>query len=293
MKRKMISLLLVLTCLLSLTGCMCRHEVWLVADCTTPRTCEECGETEGAPLGHSWYVATCTDPKTCENCGETEGHALGHEWLDATVDAPKTCEVCGETEGEPLVINDKDKLVGTWKCEMDLAEQINTEMALDAESAEYLNFSSFEIVVYLQFNEDDTYSMYTDTDAMEETLDAAVADFAEGMARYLEDSIYAETGMEMTADEILATAGMSMDDLMAEAFPEGMAEEIAAGMTQSGKFEAKNSMLFTSVDPSYDVDPDVYETYELDGNTLSITGFVGQGSSATGGVYPLIFNKIG
>ena len=75
---------------------------WDNADCTVPKTCNTCGETEGAALGHTWADATCTAPKTCDACGATEGEALGHTWVDADCDTPKTCSVCGETEGEAL-----------------------------------------------------------------------------------------------------------------------------------------------------------------------------------------------
>ncbi len=101
MKKRFVLLLLAVLCLLALSGCACEH-VWEEADCTTPKTCSECSETEGAPLGHSWLAATCSAPKTCENCGETEGEALPHTFADATCSAPQTCSVCGETEGEAL-----------------------------------------------------------------------------------------------------------------------------------------------------------------------------------------------
>ncbi len=130
MKKIVIATLLVVT-MLVMAGCFCKHE-WVDADCTTPKTCSRCEETEGAPLGHTWMAATCEDPKTCEECGETEGEALphnfadatcdapktcidcgttegealGHTWVDATYDAPKTCSVCGATEGEPLKLTD-------------------------------------------------------------------------------------------------------------------------------------------------------------------------------------------
>lgn len=79
------------------------HEhVWKKATCTKPKTCTECGETEGSPLGHTWTAATCTAPKTCNVCGETEGTALAHTWIEATCTTPKTCSVCGETEGSTL-----------------------------------------------------------------------------------------------------------------------------------------------------------------------------------------------
>lgn len=188
---------------------------------------------------------------------------------------------------------DEDKLVGKWKCEMDLADQINAEMALDEEMAEYLNFTSFEIVVYMEFTKDGTYSMYADKDALEATMDVVLEDFADGMAKYLEDMILSETGVEMSAEDILAASGMTMDDMLAEAFPEGMVDEIADGMKQEGKFEAKDGKLFTSAGLEYNVDPEVYETYELSGSTLTITDYVGDDADEVFGVYPLVFNKVG
>lgn len=53
---------------------------------------------------HSWKAATCTTPKTCTDCGQTEGVALGHsvgEWekepidaINATQDTVKRCTRC-------------------------------------------------------------------------------------------------------------------------------------------------------------------------------------------------------
>lgn len=100
--KKLFCLMLVLLLALTLAACGCKHETWNDADCVTPKTCAECGETEGAPLGHSWLAATCETPKTCEVCGVTDGEALGHTWVDATCAAPKTCTACGLTEGETL-----------------------------------------------------------------------------------------------------------------------------------------------------------------------------------------------
>ncbi len=79
----------------------CDHD-FKPATCTSPKTCDLCGETEGEALGHTWVDADCDTPKTCSVCSETEGEALGHTWVDATTEAPKTCESCGETEGDPL-----------------------------------------------------------------------------------------------------------------------------------------------------------------------------------------------
>ncbi len=85
-----------------LTGCQCKHEEWKEADCENPKTCVECGVTEGEALGHDWKDATCETPKTCKECGVTEGEPAEHVWKEATCEEPKHCENCDATEGEVL-----------------------------------------------------------------------------------------------------------------------------------------------------------------------------------------------
>ena len=125
MMKKFCVVLLLLGCLLALSGCGCDH-VWLEATCQAPATCKECGETEGERADHSWKAATCEVPATCGICGQTQGEKLehqwkrgictatcencgvedtsmlGHLWSEATCEAPKICGVCGMEEGEPL-----------------------------------------------------------------------------------------------------------------------------------------------------------------------------------------------
>ena len=72
---------------------------WKAATCESPKTCSNCGKTEGSALGHSWTEATCTSPKTCSRCRKTEGGFLGHDWKEATCTSPKTCLRCGKAEG--------------------------------------------------------------------------------------------------------------------------------------------------------------------------------------------------
>ena len=80
--------------------------VWLEATCTEPKTCSECGETEGEPIGHDMLPATPESPSTCSRCGYTEGEPLSpghvHVWTEATCTAPRVCTECGATEGVPL-----------------------------------------------------------------------------------------------------------------------------------------------------------------------------------------------
>lgn len=90
-----------LTICVMLTGCGHEH-TWADATCTEPKTCSECGETEGEAIGHTWVEATCAEPKHCSVCGETEGEPLEHTLTEANYQQAATCTVCGETVGDAL-----------------------------------------------------------------------------------------------------------------------------------------------------------------------------------------------
>lgn len=98
---KKLYIVAILIFLLALSGCAHEH-TWDDANCTSPKTCTACGETEGNALGHAWTSATCVLPKSCTKCNAMEGNALGHSWIDATCTTPKTCTTCNATEGEAL-----------------------------------------------------------------------------------------------------------------------------------------------------------------------------------------------
>lgn len=101
MQMKKTILLFSIIALLLLTGCEHMHS-WKKADCITPKTCKECGETTGEALGHEWSNATCIEPETCVNCDAQRDAALGHDWQGATCTSPKTCNRCNITEGDTL-----------------------------------------------------------------------------------------------------------------------------------------------------------------------------------------------
>lgn len=99
-KKYVTAVICVLLCVV-LAACSCSHQ-WQEADCLSPRTCTECGETEGEALGHNWKEATCTESEICSLCGETRGDALGHIWIEANCTEDQYCSICGETGDSAL-----------------------------------------------------------------------------------------------------------------------------------------------------------------------------------------------
>lgn len=67
------------------------------------KKCKICGDTKTSTIpkkGHAWKDATCSAPKTCKNCGVTEGSAKGHSYSSADCYSPAKCVVCGTASGK-------------------------------------------------------------------------------------------------------------------------------------------------------------------------------------------------
>ena len=100
----------------------CQHEEWFEATCTSPKTCKNCGETEGVALGHD-YLPLMTTKATCDkdgkkfymcsnNCGEfveIKVKATGHKMVDGI------CTACGLTE-DVVVIDPVTICGGSEEC---------------------------------------------------------------------------------------------------------------------------------------------------------------------------------
>lgn len=105
---------------------------------------------------HVWAEATCTSPKTCTDCGATEGKPLGHNFM------PTVCTRCGmeasgqkqdtPAETKPAVQDpeaEAEKLVtGLWKLDFIM-------------SGETFEFIPYEGEIKFQINKDHSASITT------------------------------------------------------------------------------------------------------------------------------------
>ncbi len=156
---KKLAVILCLLCgICSLSGCGCKHKEWQDADCTTPKTCADCGNTEGEPLGHDWADATCTAPKTCQCCGETEGETGDH-----TTHSGK-CEDCGEFILDEAFIPDEVDYTNTMMYNYMSVDFSHT--ILDVESSgtsgfsAHVNIPSAERISGVKHDEDFDYVLH-------------------------------------------------------------------------------------------------------------------------------------
>ncbi len=291
MNKKLTLIALILVCALALSACGCKHEVWNDANCETPKTCAECGKTEGAPLGHTWAAATCETPKTCETCGKTdgealghswaeadcenpktcatckltEGEALGHSWLDATTEAPKTCETCALTEGERIITDSRFTTAAT----ADVQGKWAYDMKVDGEMMQQPDFDgtlSYRLV--LELNNDGTTSMYITL------LDAS------DMLAYLKEAMYAElaaAGMDKEAADaaIKESTGMTMDQYVEYVMSMIDFDSLLGSLNFNGVYYVEDGRLYMGLTWDSQMDP---VRFTLEGDTLTL----GQDMAGTG-----------
>lgn len=299
MKRRILMTALVLVMVLVLCACGCKHETWNDADCVNPKTCAECGETEGAPLGHTWQAATCETPKTCESCAATEGEALGHSWADATCDAPKTCQTCKMTEGEALGHDWQDATTEAPKtcatCALTEGERIVTDSRFTTAATadiqgtwvhempmngEELGWESYEgeliCLFYMELGNDGTMDIHV-TPADEN-------EFSKAMRTALVDEMYAAFEAEgMSREEadaaLLDEMGIDMQQYVALIMSEIDVATMFEFMEVSGVYYVDDDLLYSGVSWKMEMEP---TPFTLEGDTLTIDDDVaGTGADQT------------
>lgn len=194
------------------------------------------------------------------------------------------CSGCGN--------KDKEALIGEWETTLDLTGFVNDElkagMGGDEELMKYFTISDFTFTLTLTFGEDDSYSMAVDKASVEKSADNAISTLQDGFSKYLEDML-AQQYPDMTIDEFFEAAGMTQEQFYDQLFGEVLNKDNLVSSTDdmesSGTFEAKDGVLTLTDD-----DGPGTESYELDGDKLTLTG-EGSEDSELADMFPLVFTK--
>ena len=91
---------------------------------------QENGETRGHV--HQWQDADCENARTCTDCGETEGEPMGHTSTEANYQDAAVCTVCGAVTGD-IIQPDMEKYGFTEFMEVGVVYDYHTVCNYNAE----------------------------------------------------------------------------------------------------------------------------------------------------------------
>ncbi len=181
-----------------------------------------------------------------------------------------------------------DGLEGTWRTEIDMADMINQKLAAGG-MGEFVNISDFSITMVMDIKGDGTYAMTVDKDALNGSLEGVKEDMKNGVISYMENMIK-EQGLNMSVEDAMAAANISLDDMIDQAFSEEAVGEMTANMNIEGQYKAEDGKFYTS--GSVDEAPsDNYETYTLDGDTLTLDVSDVEVPSSLEQFLPMVFTR--
>lgn len=166
----------------------------------------------------------------------------------------------------------KENLVGTWKANINMAEAFNAEIAAsgDEAMAEAMKLESFDLPLILELREDGTCKLSVDNDAMAASVEKLAEALTNGMKSYFV-TMLEEQGLEVEdPDEFLAAMGLDLNTLVEEMKNELLSEDTFGEFTTECKYKAEDGKLYMSDDLESEIPTDEYNTYTLEGDTLTL-----------------------
>ena len=157
-------------------------------------------------------------------------------------------------------------LYGTWSMDVDLSQELNRQMGDD--------FAGFDgklvITMKFDFNEDGSFKMYVDSDALKESF----ATWLDSFATFSLDVMYAQfedMGLSREeADELVQSQyNCTMEDYIRDTMESSVnVDAMAAEMKMEGIWEAKGDKLYMSEDDEIDVNR--FDIFSVSGDTLTL-----------------------
>ncbi len=176
------------------------------------------------------------------------------------------------------------RIVGSWDTTIDVADMLNMLLPMFSDNPlalEYINIETCPIKQIYIFNEDGTYTLIVDEAVLTETMASVKIELKSDIENFLK--AYAEqNNLSMTPEQMMQTYGYeSIDAFMDEMMPVDMIAESTA--PQEGTYTAKDGILVMDENTLY------YETYTIEGDTLTLTG---NSDEMLSDMYPVVFTKV-
>ena len=134
--------------------------------------------------------------------------------------------------------SDGELMEGKWKGQADLAAAYKSLLAgADPTVASHIHLEEFTVALTLRFDEDGTYRLRADQEDLEAGAEQMEEAIRAGLAAYMQ----AQTGKTM--ENLLAAAGMTMDEVMEQYFGADLAQVMRQNLESEGTYRVSGGKL--------------------------------------------------
>lgn len=192
---------------------------------------------------------------------------------------------------------EKDKLLGTWRAEVDLTEKLNEEMGLDEEMAQYMVVDDFGFAFVVTFNEDDSCKLSLDEASMKEAMEGLKGDLRTGVEKYIGDMM-AAMEIDMSLEEFMEASGMDLDAMLDELFGEEAMDELFAEMGTLNMdcfYKVQDGKIYLLENKGDAINEGEYVSYTLEEEQMIFQEVVIDGEidkEMADMMLPMVFNKV-
>lgn len=202
---------------------------------------------------------------------------------------------CTQPRAEETTVPEPDPLVGTWKTELDLADEVGQMLAQPEELDAYFSVKKYPVTVFLRFYEDGTYTVEVDEATAREAFDGLLQALEKALDRLLQDRIDA-VDPTLTAGTVEGWTGVSFEDLQAKAIEQLRQGDPTAYILEQaraeGNYRTEDDRLYLSLGKENAVNPEIWDLYAINSDTLIFMSHKGPKTISFWEGYPLVFSRV-
>ncbi len=231
------------------------------------------------------------DDVTCvliDEDGDEQDSVIAEIGMTITVKATDASDNSAKLKVSPEISNISE-LYGTWETSVDLSSYIESELDSDFNGFH----EDFYIKFLIDFNEDGTFKMYTDEEALTDSFNTYIESLAAFGAELLYKQFTSEGYSRKQINSVFRQEyGMGIEEYMLKELRKSVdVKELVDAIETTGVYEVKGNRLYMN---EYAMSSFAYDLFSIDGDVLTIDSSLDADSlelfEDLG--YPYVFNRV-
>ena len=195
--------------------------------------------------------------------------------------------------------SDAKGIIGQWTAEINYASAVNAGISTAEgmeEIYEYFQFDEFYLTTTFTFLEDGTYTVELDAVSVFNAVQGIRGRMSSGMRKYIADEIK-KAGLDISVNSYLGMLGLTWiglgEKLISDYTLGKIADELNKGTT--GYYRVKDGKIYMTADTDTELTEENYDTFTLDGDTLTLLECHCQQEeileNVTKDIYPIVLKR--